>query len=158
MASKCRMFKVNISNIINVELIAKSECNCERMAELMASVEGKRTNDIAQLGVDLTLKRCQWLIEYIRHEFANLHHEFNDRLYVLSKEINIDVIDAKLQTEDIRVQDGLHPTLSSGRQKFENVQQQWFAQQAMHVSKTTVQQLQQQQQHNRRTIITTTII
>ncbi|CAF3884698.1 unnamed protein product [Rotaria sordida] len=154
MASKCRMFKVNISNIINVELIAKSECNCERMAELMASVEGKSklndtsvvlfslgTNDIAQLGVDLTLKRCQWLIEYTRrnfsgiqtiewmklsprwkpsrffsgHEFANLHHEFNDRLYVLSKEINIDVIDAKLQIEDIRIQDGLHPTLSSGR-------------------------------------------
>ncbi|CAF3751335.1 unnamed protein product [Rotaria sp. Silwood1] len=192
MASKCRMFKVNISNLINVELIAKSGCNCERMADWMASVEGKTklnntsvvlfslgTNDIAQLGVDLTLKRCQWLIEYTRrnfpgiqtigwmklsprwkssrffsgHEFTNLHREFNNRLYVLSKEINIDVIDAKLQIEDIRIQDGLHPTLSSGRQKFENVQRQWFAQQAMHLSKTTVQQ--QQHNNNKRIIITT---
>ncbi|CAF4275494.1 unnamed protein product [Rotaria sp. Silwood2] len=192
MASKCRMFKVNISNLINVELIAKSGCNCERMADWMASVEGKNklnntsvvlfslgTNDIAQLGVDLTLKRCEWLVEYTRqtfpgiktigwmklsprwklsrlfsgYEIAKLHRKFNDHLYVLSKKINIDVVDAQLQIDDIRIEDGLHPTLSSGRQKIENAQRQWFAQQAMHLSKTTVQQ----QHNNRRIIITTTM-
>ncbi|CAF4334638.1 unnamed protein product, partial [Rotaria sordida] len=148
MASKCRMYKVNIPNVINVQLIARSGCNCEQMADWMASVEG--TNDIAQLGLDLTLKRCQWLIEYTRRTFptiktigwmklsprtkpsrffsgnqiANLHRAFNERLYLLSKERNIDIIDAQLKIDDIRIEDGLHPTLSSGRQKFENAQRQ----------------------------------
>ncbi|CAF3272687.1 unnamed protein product [Rotaria sp. Silwood2] len=149
MASKCRLFNVNTPALIYVELVTETGCNCERMADWMTSTEGKAkingssgvlfslgTNDLAQLGVDLTLKRCEWLIEYARqtfpdiqkmgwmtlsprwktsrffagNEFANLHHEFNDQLYVLSKKLNIDVVDAQLQIDDIRIQDGLHPT------------------------------------------------
>ncbi|CAF4809561.1 unnamed protein product [Rotaria sp. Silwood1] len=179
MASKCRTFKINTPNVIHVELIAKSGYNCEKMADWMLSIEGKNkingnsvvlfslgTNDIAQLGVDLTLKRCEWLVEYTRrnfpciqkigwmalsphwkssrfftgNEFTTLHQEFNNRLHLLSKKINIDIVDAQLQVEDIRIQDGLHPTLSSGRQKFENVQRRWFFQQATYLSRTTVQQ------------------
>ncbi|CAF1491113.1 unnamed protein product, partial [Rotaria sordida] len=173
MASKCRMYKVNIPNVINVQLIARSGCNCEQMADWMASVEG--TNDIAQLGLDLTLKRCQWLIEYTRRTFptiktigwmklsprtkpsrffsgnqiANLHRAFNERLYLLSKERNIDIIDAQLKIDDIRIEDDLHPTLSSGRQKFENAQRQWFARQAMYLS-TNIDQ-----QHTKHTTTTT---
>ncbi|CAF1438996.1 unnamed protein product, partial [Rotaria sordida] len=188
MASKCRMYKVNIPNVINVQLIARSGCNCEQMADWMASVEGKTklnntsvvlfslgTNDIAQLGLDLTLKRCQWLIEYTRRTFptiktigwmklsprtkpsrffsgnqiANLHRAFNERLHLLSKERNIDIIDAQLKINDIRIEDGLHPTLSSGRQKFENAQRQWFARQAMYLS-TYIDQ-----QHTKHTTTTT---
>ncbi|CAF4921323.1 unnamed protein product, partial [Rotaria sp. Silwood1] len=188
MASKCRMFKVNTPDVIHVELVAQSGCNCERMADWMASAEGKAklngisvvlfslgTNDLAQLGVDLTLKRCEWLIDYIRqtfpsiktigwmklsprtkssrffsgNEFLHLHREFNNRLYLLSKKINIDIIDAQLQIDDIRIEDGLHPTLSSGRQKFENAQRQWFARQAMYLS-TNIDE-----QHTKHTTITT---
>ncbi|CAF3163328.1 unnamed protein product [Rotaria sp. Silwood2] len=74
------------------------------------------------------------------NEFPTLHQEFNNRLHLLSKKINIDIVDAQLRVEDIKIQDGLHPTLSSGRQKFENVQRQRFLQQATYLSRTTAQQ------------------
>jgi hypothetical protein len=190
MASKCRMFNVNTPDVIHIELAAESGCNCERMADWMASAEGKSkingnsvvlfslgTNDVAQLGVDLTLKRCEWLVEYTRRTFpgiktigwmalsprwkpsrfysgdeiANLHREFNERLYMLSKKINIDIVDAQLKIDDIRIEDGLHPTLSSGRQKFENAQRQWFARQAMDLSP-------QIEQHTKYTIINNNLI
>ncbi|CAF2613203.1 unnamed protein product [Rotaria sp. Silwood2] len=178
-ASKFRTFKITTPDIIHVELTDKSGYNCGKMADWMLSIEGKNkingnsvvlfslgTNDIAQLGIDLKLKRCEWLVEYTRskfpgiqkigwmalsqrwkssrfftgNEFPTLHQEFNNRLHLLSKKINIDIVDAQLRVEDIKIQDGLHPTLSSGRQKFENVQRQWFLQQATYLSRTTAQQ------------------
>ncbi|CAF4636020.1 unnamed protein product, partial [Rotaria sp. Silwood2] len=69
-ASKFRTFKITTPDIIHVELTDKSGYNCGKMADWMLSIEG--TNDIAQLGIDLKLKRCEWLVEYTRSKFPGI--------------------------------------------------------------------------------------
>lgn len=110
------------------------------------------TNDVGRYGVEIALQRCGELIRYIRQsfqgiraigwlalsprwkptrfisaaEFGELHYQFNERLRLLSKQLDFDVVDACLGPEDMRVEDGLHPSTTTGRWKYEDALREWF--------------------------------
>ena len=115
------------------------------------------TNDVGQYGVDVTLQRCSDLIRFVRQSFpgiraiswmalsprwkptrfvsaaeiGGLHHQFNERLHVLSKQLDFDVVDARLGPSDMRVEDGLHPSTTTGRWKYEVALREWFSYRAV---------------------------
>jgi hypothetical protein len=111
------------------------------------------TNDVGRYGVDVSLQRCSELIRFIRRSFPGiravgwlalsprwkptrfispvdiglLHCQFNERLQVLSKRLDFDVVDARLGPADMRVEDGLHPSTTTGRWKYEEALREWFS-------------------------------
>ncbi|CAF3398104.1 unnamed protein product, partial [Rotaria sp. Silwood2] len=115
------------------------------------------TNDVGRYGVDVSLQRCSDLIRFIRRsypgiqtigwlalsprwkptrfvsaaEIGGLHRQFNERLQVLSKQLDFDVVDARLGPADMRVEDGLHPSTTTGRWKYEGALREWFSSRAV---------------------------
>ena len=115
------------------------------------------TNDVARYGVDEAIQRCGELVCFIRRscqgiraigwlalsprwkptryvsaeEFGELHYQFNERLRLLSKQLDFDVVDACLGPEDMRVEDGLHPSTTTGRWKYEEAIREWFTSHAV---------------------------
>lgn len=123
------------------------------------------TNDVGRYGVDVSLKRCSELIKYIRRSFpgiraigwlalsprwkptrfisgaeiGELHHQFNEHLQVLSKQLDFDFVDARLGPADMRVEDGLHPSTTTGRWKFEGALREWFTARAVSLHSSSFQ-------------------
>ena len=115
------------------------------------------TNDVGRYGVDESLKRCGEIIHFIRRSFPSiraigwlalsprwkptrfisaaeiggLHFQFNERLQVLSKKLDFDFVDARLGLADMRVEDGLHPSTTTGRWKYEETLRKWFTTRAV---------------------------
>ena len=111
------------------------------------------TNDVGQYGVEITLQRCSDLIRFIRQSFpgiqaigwlalsprwkptrfvsaadiGGLHFQFNEHLRILSKQLDFDVVDACLGPLDMRVEDGLHPSNTTGKWKYEGALREWFS-------------------------------
>ncbi|CAF4603952.1 unnamed protein product, partial [Rotaria sp. Silwood2] len=114
------------------------------------------TNDVGRYGVDVSLQRCCELISFIRQSFpgnraigwlalsprwkptrfvsaaniGTLHDQFNERLRILSKQLDFDVVDARLGPVDMRVEDGLHPSNTTGKWKYEGALREWFSSRA----------------------------
>ena len=123
------------------------------------------TNDVGRYGVDVSLDRCSELIAFIRRSFpgiqaigwmalsprwkptkffstaeiGDLHHQFNGRLQVLSEQLDFDVVDARLGPLDMRVEDGLHPSFTTGKWKYEKALRNWFSTRAVAPSSTLFQ-------------------
>jgi hypothetical protein len=55
------------------------------------------------------------------------HRQFNERLQVLFKEMDFDVVDACLGPEDMRVEDELYPSPTTGRWKYDEALRAWFS-------------------------------
>ena len=115
------------------------------------------TNDVGRYGVDVSLSRCSEIISFIRQSFPGIraigwlalsprwkptrfvssveigreHNRFNERLQVLSKQLDFDVVDARLGPSDMRVEDGLHPSSTTGRWKYEEALRNWFSSRAV---------------------------
>ncbi|CAM4985570.1 unnamed protein product, partial [Rotaria socialis] len=111
------------------------------------------TNDVGQYGVEVTLQRCSEFIRFIRQSFpgiraigwlalsprwkptrfvsaadiGGLHSLFNEHLQILSKQLDFDVVDARLGSLDMRVEDGLHPSNTTGKWKYEGALREWFS-------------------------------
>jgi hypothetical protein len=111
------------------------------------------TNDVGQYGVEVTLQRCSEFIRFIRQSFpgiraigwlalsprwkptrfvsaadiGGLHSLFNEHLQILSKQLDFDVVDARLGPLDMRVEDGLHPSNTTGKWKYEGALREWFS-------------------------------
>ena len=111
------------------------------------------TNDVGRYGVEVALQRSSELIQYIRQSFpriqaigwlalsprwkptrfvsaaeiGQLHDQFNEHLHILSSQLDFDVVDARLRPSDMRVEDGLHPSTTTGRWKIEGTLREWFA-------------------------------
>jgi hypothetical protein len=121
------------------------------------------TNDVGRYGVDVSLERCSEIIAFIRWSFpgiraigwlalsprwkpmrfvsavdiGDLHRQFNERLQVLSKQLDFDVVDARLGPLDMRVEDGLHPSTTTGRWKYEEALRAWFSSRAVTYSSSS---------------------
>ncbi|CAF4888287.1 unnamed protein product, partial [Rotaria sp. Silwood1] len=104
--------------------------------------------------VDIAIERCRFLIQRTRQLFPQIktigwlalsprtkpsrfyssldinqcYKKFNQLLYNLSNEMNFKVINANLQEQHMH-QDGLHPSIESGRIIIERTLHSWFAQQ-----------------------------
>jgi hypothetical protein len=138
------------------------------------------TNDVGQYGVEVTLRRCSDLICFIRQSFpgiraigwlalsprwkptrfvsaadiGGLHRQFNEHLQILSKQLDFDFVDACLGPSDMRVEDGLHPSSTTGRWKYEGALRQWFSSRAVAHSSSFL--FQGQHQHTAATPATRT--
>jgi len=114
------------------------------------------TNDVGQHGVDVSLQRCGEIIRFVRQAFpgiraigwlalsprwkptrfvsavniGGLHRQFNEHLQFLSKQLDFDIVDARLGPSDMRVEDGLHPSTTTGRWKYEEALREWFSNRA----------------------------
>ncbi len=124
------------------------------------------TNDVGRYGVEETLKRCSEIIGFVRQSFpgiraigwlalsprwkptrfvaaveiGQLHNQFNECLQVLSKQLDFDVVDARLGPSDMRVEDGLHPSATTGKWKYEEALRVWFSSRAVaHSSSSSFQ-------------------
>ncbi|CAF3695900.1 unnamed protein product [Rotaria sp. Silwood1] len=112
------------------------------------------TNDVANLGPKTALQQCRFLIERTRILFPQIkaigwlalsprwkpsklfnsidinksNQIFNQLLYKLSKEMHFEIIDANLQHQHMH-QDGLHPSIISGRNLIERAIYNWFSKQ-----------------------------
>ncbi|CAF0829864.1 unnamed protein product [Adineta steineri] len=110
------------------------------------------TNDVGRYGVDVSIQRCSELISFIRQsyrgirvigwlalsprwkptrfvsaaEIGDLHCQFNERLHILSKQLDFDFVDARLGPSDMRVEDRLHPSATTGKWKYEGAIREWF--------------------------------
>jgi len=125
------------------------------------------TNDVGRYGVDVSLQRVSDLISFIRQSFPGIlaigwlalsprwkptrfvspveirqmHDQFNEHLRVLSKQLDFDVVDARLGPSDMRVEDGLHPSTTTGKWKYEGAIREWFTSRAVaHSSPSLFQQ------------------
>ncbi|CAF3876150.1 unnamed protein product, partial [Rotaria sp. Silwood1] len=61
---------------------------------------------------------------------GQMHNQFNERLRILSKQLDFDVVDARLGLADMRVEDGLHPSNTTGKWKYEGATREWFSSRA----------------------------
>lgn len=113
------------------------------------------TNDVGYLGADKAIEHCRYLIQRTRELFPRLkaigwlalsprwkpskffsnpldinqnNQKFNQSLYMLSKEINIEIINANLQHQHMH-DDGLHPSITFGRDLIERAIHKWFIKQ-----------------------------
>ncbi|CAF4524153.1 unnamed protein product, partial [Rotaria sp. Silwood2] len=115
------------------------------------------TNDVRRYGVDVSLQRVSEFIRFIRRSFpgiraigwmalsprwkptrfvsaANIsdyHRQFNEHLQVLSHQLDFDVVDARLGLVDMRVEDGLHSSNTTGKWKNEGAIREWFSSRAV---------------------------
>lgn len=109
------------------------------------------TNDVANIGAVSAIRQCRELINLTRELFPKLkkigwialsprtkpsrlytsdeigkyYHQFNQLLAKLGKEMNFDIIYANLQVQHLHI-DGLHPSISSGRNLIEKALSSWF--------------------------------
>ncbi|CAM4988392.1 unnamed protein product, partial [Rotaria socialis] len=114
------------------------------------------TNDVGRYGVDVSLQRVSELISFVRQSYpgnraigwlalsprwkptrfvsaaniGQMHNQFNERLRILSKQLDFDVVDARLGLADMRVEDGLHPSNTTGKWKYEGATREWFSSRA----------------------------
>ncbi|CAF3342917.1 unnamed protein product [Rotaria sp. Silwood2] len=141
------------------------------------------TNDVGRYGVDVSLQRVSELIRFVRQSFpgirtigwlslsprwkptrfvsaaqiGQMHNQFNEHLRFLSKKLDFDIVDARLGPLDMRVEDGLHPSTTTGRWKYEGAIREWFSNRAAaHFSSSLSFQHHHQQQ--RPTVPTPTIL
>ncbi|CAF2913023.1 unnamed protein product [Rotaria sp. Silwood2] len=117
---------------------------------------GLGTNDVGRYGVDVSLQRVSELISFVRQSYpgnraigwlalsprwkptrfvsaaniGQMHNQFNERLRILSKQLDFDVVDARLGLADMRVEDGLHPSNTTGKWKYEGATREWFSSRA----------------------------
>ena len=127
------------------------------------------TNDVGRYGVEVALQRSRELIEYIKQSFpriqaigwlalsprwkptrfvsaaeiGQLHDQFNEHLHILSSQLDFDFVDARLRPSDMRVEDGLHPSTTTGRWKIEGTLREWFAALASSRVNSSLQQQRQ---------------
>ncbi|CAF3335412.1 unnamed protein product [Rotaria sp. Silwood2] len=111
-------------------------------------------NDVANLGPNLAIEHCRLLIQRTRQLFPRLksigwlalsprhkpsklynsseidkkNKEFNQLLKNLSNEMNFQIINANLQKQHMH-EDGLHPSIQSGRILIERAIKKWFSKQ-----------------------------
>ncbi|CAF3137656.1 unnamed protein product [Rotaria sp. Silwood2] len=157
------------SHGIKVNISFESGCDCNRMLDFLEKqqqminndikkndffVFSLCTNDVANVGVDIAIERCRFLIQRTRQLFPQIktigwlalsprtkpsrlyssldinqcYKKFNQLLYNLSNEMNFKMINANLQEPHMH-QDGLHPSIESGRIIIERTLHSWFAQQ-----------------------------
>ncbi|CAF5156026.1 unnamed protein product, partial [Rotaria magnacalcarata] len=121
------------------------------------------TNDVANLGPNLAIEYCRLLIERTRQlfprlksigwlalsprhkpsklynssEIDNKNKEFNQLLNKLSNEMNFQIINANLQKQHMH-DDGLHPSIHSGRILIERAIKNWFSKQKDTVSSSNL--------------------
>ncbi|CAF2129470.1 unnamed protein product [Rotaria magnacalcarata] len=117
------------------------------------------TNDVANLGADIAFQQCQHFIQRVRQLFPRVkaigwlallprwkpsrlfrssdidenNQKFNRLLQMLSKQMNFQIIDAHLQHQHMH-QDGLHPSIQSGRILIEKALFNWFTTQSQRFS------------------------
>ncbi|CAF2851769.1 unnamed protein product, partial [Rotaria sp. Silwood2] len=130
------------------------------------------TNDVGRYGVDVSLQRCSEIIRFVRQSFpgiraigwlalsprwkptrfvsaaniGQMHNQFNEHLRFLSKQLDFDIVDARLGPLDMRVEDGLHPSTTTGRRKYEGALREWFSSRAVaHFSSSLFQHHHQRQ-------------
>ncbi|CAF5163061.1 unnamed protein product, partial [Rotaria sp. Silwood1] len=60
-----------------------------------------------------------------------MHNKFNERLWILSHQWDFDVVDARLGLVDMHVEDGLHPSNTTGKWKYEGAHREWFSSRAV---------------------------
>ncbi|CAF1503377.1 unnamed protein product, partial [Rotaria sordida] len=127
--------KINNNDIFEANFVVYSLC----------------TNDVANIGAIAAIKQCRELINLTRELFPKLqtigwialsprskpsrlydseeigkhYHHFNQLLAQLGKEMNFDIIYTHLQMQHLHI-DGLHPSISSGRNLIENALLNWF--------------------------------
>ncbi|CAF2802234.1 unnamed protein product [Rotaria sp. Silwood2] len=115
------------------------------------------TNDVRRYGVDVSLQRVSEFIRFIRRSFpgiraigwmalsprwkptrfvsaANIsdyYRQFNEHLQVLSHQLDFDVVDARLGLVDMRVEDELHSSNTTGKWKNEGAIREWFSSRAV---------------------------
>ncbi|CAF2961396.1 unnamed protein product [Rotaria sp. Silwood2] len=121
------------------------------------------TNDVANLGPDNAIQNCRFLIERTRQIFPQLktigwltlsprwkpsklfnsldidknYKRFNQLLKNLSNEMNFEIINANLQHQHMH-QDGLHPSITSGRILIERALHRWLFKQKNSFSLSTL--------------------
>jgi hypothetical protein len=155
----------------------QSQVGQETMSHFNHVILSLGTNDIDRYGVETAIKNCSQVINYLRSmhpnvrtiawmalsprwkptrfisggEIGQLHMQFNERLHSLAKQMNIEIINARLGIVDMREEDGLHPSMTTGRWKYEEAIRKWIA----HKSNTdtprffnNIFQQQQRQMHN----------
>jgi hypothetical protein len=109
------------------------------------------TNDVANIGATAAITQCREFINRTRKLFPKLktigwialsprlkpsrlfdsegirihYRYFNQLLEELGKELNFDIVYGNLQTQHLHI-DGLHPSISSGRNLIENALFNWF--------------------------------
>ncbi|CAF1342230.1 unnamed protein product [Adineta ricciae] len=146
MCSRIRTYMIKKFNLIDIELSYESGCDIYKMIKWFRTHDGINqvtnkdfivfslgTNDVARHRVDISLERCSEIISFIRQSFSNIraidigdfHRQFNERLQILSKQLDFDVVDACLGSGDMRVEDGLHPS-TTGQWKYEQALRSWF--------------------------------
>jgi hypothetical protein len=57
----------------------------------------------------------------------DLHRQFNERLQTLCKQMDFNVVNARLELTDMRVEDGLHPSTTTGKWKYKEALREWFS-------------------------------
>ncbi|CAF3690455.1 unnamed protein product [Rotaria sp. Silwood1] len=144
MCSRLRMYAIKKLPNYNVELSYESGCDIYGMINWLKTPEGQNT-------------RCCELISFIRQSFpgnraigwlalsprwkptrfvsaaniGQMHSQFNERLRILSQQWDFDVVDARLGLVDMRVEDGLHPSNTTGKWKYEGALREWFSSRAV---------------------------
>ncbi|CAF4924676.1 unnamed protein product, partial [Rotaria sp. Silwood1] len=153
------------TNNIKVTVSFESGCDCNRMLNFLEQISIEQssifkmdfivlslcTNDVANLGPEIAIKRCRYLIQRVRQLFPNLkaigwlalsprwkpsklfdsstindkNQKFNQLLQTLSRQMNFEVIHANLQHNHMH-HDGLHPSIRSGRILLEKSLHNWF--------------------------------
>ncbi|CAF3750021.1 unnamed protein product [Rotaria socialis] len=129
---------INENHLLNVDFIVFSLC----------------TNDVANYGPDIAIQRCRHLIERVRQLFPNIKSlgwlalsprtkpsklfnsleinnsniKFNQLLQNVAKAMNFEIINANLQQQHMH-NDGLHPSIQSGRILIERRIHNWFLKQ-----------------------------
>ncbi|CAF4700341.1 unnamed protein product, partial [Rotaria sp. Silwood2] len=172
---------------IKVKVSFESGCDCSRMVNFLEKQQLEKnnifetdfvvfslcTNDVANLGPDLAIQQCRYLVQRIRQLlpriktigwlalsprwkpsklFSSLdieenNEKFNRLLQILSQQMNFQIINAHLQHQHMH-QDGLHPSIQSGRILIEKALYNWFTTQSQRFSLDNEDNQYHHQHHN----------
>ena len=136
------------------------------------------TNDVGNIGATAAIRQCRELINLTRKLFPTLqaiglialsprfkpsrlykseetgahYHHFNQLMVELGQEMNFDIIHANLQPQHLHI-DGLHPSISSGRNLIENALTNWFNKKITMLTNSTI--IKEKPMHSTTTTTTT---
>ncbi|CAF4502256.1 unnamed protein product, partial [Rotaria sp. Silwood2] len=116
MCSRIRTYAVRKLPSYNVELSYESGCDIYKMIEWLSTPEGRALSP-----------RWKPTRFVSAANIGQMHNQFNERLRILSKQLDFDIVDARLGLADMRVEDGLHPSNTTGKWKYEGAIREWFS-------------------------------
>ncbi|CAF4324798.1 unnamed protein product [Rotaria sp. Silwood2] len=172
---------------IKVKVSFESGCDCSRMVNFLEKQQLEQndifetdfivfslcTNDVANLGPDLAIQQCHYLIQRVRQLLPRIkaigwlalsprwkpsklfnsldidenNQKFNRLLQILSQQMNFQIINAHLQHQHMH-QDGLHPSIQSGRILIERALHNWFTTQSQRFALDNQDNQYHHQHHN----------